>query len=69
MNAAYQVPAHLHLICGKCTREAGFAGTLEEAETLARRAGWVIGEQVICPKCLGGQRATARDILDELGDV
>ena len=48
-----QVPAHLHLVCRKCTREAGFAGTQEEAEALARRAGWVIGERVICPKCCG----------------
>ncbi len=53
MNATCQVPAHLRLICGSCTRQTGFAGIREEAEAAAKRAGWIIGERVICPKCPG----------------
>ncbi len=53
MNATYQVPAHLRLVCRACTRQAGFEGTREEAEAAAKRAGWIIGESVICPKCPG----------------
>lgn len=52
------IPAHLHLVCRKCTREAGFAGTREEAEALAKREGWIIEESrywttAVCPKCPG----------------
>lgn len=63
MNARLAIPAHLRPTCRKCTKEQGFAGTREEAQVLAGRAGWLI-EQVaidrqtaVCSKCPGIRRA------------
>lgn len=49
MNVRMVVPAHLHLVCPKCLREAGFeADTEEQAGALAKKAGWTASS---CPRC------------------
>lgn len=43
----------LHLVCGKCTREAIFRGAdqIEAAQT-AKKEGWAKqGDKMVCPKC------------------
>lgn len=61
MNAAYQVPAHLRLVCRKCTREIGYEGTLEQAEAMAKRAGWIV--EWYCPTCKAPSRQPVEDEL------
>ncbi len=72
MKASLQIPAHLHLICRKCTREAGFEGTPEAAKLSAEAAGWIVEtgwvggpnfadprNRVVCPTCPGGGKKAA----------
>jgi hypothetical protein len=56
IRARFQTPAHLKVICRKCTRESRIRGNSEEqANRIAKALGWretKLG--LVCPKCPGG---------------